>query len=63
MDQSRNLFEGAGFDHSRVIDTPSSIHIVDGLPPQGWGPLGCAGPSPGRRSTRVPRKRSTLRPA
>ena len=33
VDQLRNLLEGAGFDLSRVIDTPSSMHIVDGLPP------------------------------
>lgn len=60
MDQLRNLFEGAGFDLSRVIDTPSSMHIVDGLPPQGW-------PSRLRRSIAGPsqysRSSKTLRPA
>ncbi len=60
MDQLRNLFEGAGFDLSRVIDTPSSMHIVDGLPPQGWASRlrrSIAGPSQYSRSSK------TLRPA
>jgi hypothetical protein len=29
VDQLRNLFEGAGFDLSRVIDTTSSMQIVE----------------------------------
>ena len=31
-DQLRNLFEGAGFDLARVIDTSTSMHIVEARP-------------------------------
>jgi O-methyltransferase domain len=30
--QLRNVFEGAGFDLARVIDTSSSMHIVEARP-------------------------------
>jgi hypothetical protein len=32
VDQSRNLFEGAGFDLARVIGTSSSMQIVEARP-------------------------------
>ena len=32
VDQLRNLFEGAGFDLARVIDTSSSMQIVEARP-------------------------------
>jgi C-methyltransferase len=32
VDQLRNLFEGAGFDLARVIETSSSMHIVEAQP-------------------------------
>ena len=32
VDQLRNLFDRAGFGLARVIDTPSSIHIVEARP-------------------------------